>query len=717
MLKNVKLTVKLPIIIVTIAVLSDIILGVTTYNSARQTVQAQIDKSLMTIATAKSNQLHTYLNGIKEDLLAYSTSVQVHEAIRDFDAAWATVEGDKTAELQRAYIEENPNALGEKHKLDVAPGDTVYNAAHAKYHPAFRDFLERRGYYDIFLFNKQGDVIYTVFKELDFATNLLNGKWAKTDLGAAFQTISQMKKPGEVAFFDFEPYAPSNNVPASFIATPVFDKNGEFVGGVAFQMPIARINQISQDKTGLSEDGHGIFYGLEDKLVRADYQVDAKESAILKEKMDQPELEQFASSGKVHTGEINFEGEIHSVALKTFEFEGAKWGILALEDYAYIMKPINDMKKQITFEIILFALGASLIGVFVARFITKPIVTLGGAMRLLADGKYETEVPALDYKDEIGDMARNVEIFKQKGMEARDLKAAQEKRDQEAAAEKKAMMERMASDFESSVGGIIKSVTNNVTELRALADGMAMMAKNAGHQSDGVARNAEMASHNVETVASAAQELTAAISEISQQVSQSSSVAKQGVNRAEQTSSVVEELARSSSKVNDVISLINDIAEQTNLLALNATIEAARAGEAGKGFAVVATEVKNLATQTKQATEEITAQIQKMQESTTQTVTAVDALRKTIVNMDEIATSIAAAIEEQSAATNEIARNVQEASQATSAVSESIQEVRQGSQETGAAASQVVSSAEDLNQQVSVSLNEKVDNFLRTIRS
>ncbi|MGC2854006.1 protoglobin domain-containing protein [Novispirillum sp. DQ9] len=273
-----------------------------------------------------------------------------------------------------------------------------------------------------------------------------------------------------------------------------------------------------------------------------------------------------------------------------------------------------------------------------------------------------------------------------------------------------------ASVFENEVHGMVEIVAAAATELQSTSQSMAETAEATSRQASLVATAAEEASQNVQTVASAAEELHASISEISRQVSESTRISGEAVREAERTNQLVTGLAAAADKIGAVVRLINDIASQTNLLALNATIEAARAGDAGKGFAVVANEVKNLANQTARATEEISTQIGEVQNATKSAVGAIQGIGSTISQINEIASAIAAAVEEQGAATREIARNVQEASAGTTEVTSNIHNVTEASSETGHAAKEVLTASKELSSQ-SERLKSKVDVFLSDIRT
>ncbi|WP_404421117.1 methyl-accepting chemotaxis protein [Thalassospira australica] len=361
--------------------------------------------------------------------------------------------------------------------------------------------------------------------------------------------------------------------------------------------------------------------------------------------------------------------------------------------------------------IFLGSVAAWLIGTGISR----PIVSITASMRTLANGDKTILIPGQDHKDEIGEMAKAVLVFKENMIKAEEL-AAQEAEAQKRREERAKLIEKLTNDFDDDVSTVLKTVASAATEMQATATSMTATAEETSRQSTVVAAAAEQASNNVQTVASASEELSASISEISQQVSQSAQVAIRAVNEAESTNIQVRGLAEAAQKIGDVVGLISDIAAQTNLLALNATIEAARAGEAGKGFAVVAAEVKNLANATSKATEEITTQITAIQGETDSAVVAIDSIGRTIAEISEIAATIASAVEQQGAATEEINRNVQEASTGTNEVTENIHGVNEAAASTGAAADQVLAASGDLSEQAET-LRHKVEAFLSAVKA
>jgi methyl-accepting chemotaxis protein len=369
----------------------------------------------------------------------------------------------------------------------------------------------------------------------------------------------------------------------------------------------------------------------------------------------------------------------------------------------------------------LMAFGLAVVLVFglsflIGRSISRALASMISAMTGLAGGDVKVAIPGLGRRDEIGEMAGAVEVFKNSMIETERLRAEQLEAEQRQAAQRKADMIRLADAFEGAVGEIVETVSSAATELEASADTLTKAAERSQGLATAVASASEEASTNVQSVSSASEELSSSVNEISRQVQESSRVAGEAVEQARKTNGRVGELAQAASRIGDVVELINTIAGQTNLLALNATIEAARAGEAGRGFAVVASEVKALAEQTAKATGEISQQISGIQDATRHSVGAIKEISDTIGRMSEISATIAAAVEQQGAATQEISRNIQHAATGTQQVSSNITEVQHGATETGSASAQVHSAAQLLSSD-SNRLKIEVSKFLDSVRA
>ncbi|MBT6427404.1 MAG: HAMP domain-containing protein, partial [Rhodospirillaceae bacterium] len=358
---------------------------------------------------------------------------------------------------------------------------------------------------------------------------------------------------------------------------------------------------------------------------------------------------------------------------------------------------------------------AAAIAFFTIRSITRPVNDMTGAMGQLADNDLTTEIPALENKDEIGDMARAVQVFKDNMIKGEELAAAQ-RREDEAKESRRVKMEALVSTFDGDVGEAMQVVGSTVEQMQASSSTMSSTADQTNERSATVAAAAEQAATNVQTVATAASELSSSIAEISRQMANSASRSQDAVTEAEHASQQVQGLAAAAQSIGDVVDLINDIASQTNLLALNATIEAARAGDAGKGFAVVASEVKNLATQTSKATEDIAKQISDIQSATANSVTAISSISSVIDEINGIATSVASSVEEQGAATDEIARSVEQAAAGTQDVTVNISDVSKAANETGAAATEVAQASDAMQAQAN-RLRQQIETFLKDVQA
>ncbi|MFA7277112.1 MAG: methyl-accepting chemotaxis protein [Pseudobdellovibrionaceae bacterium] len=713
--KNMKLSVTIPLIMLVLAAANALIVSNLAISEAKREAHRLTADKLSVIRENITQTLHVYFDSIGDDLILQAQSKTVYDALTNLNAGWDMVEAaDKTAYLQKKYIDENPNEIGKKHLLDKASDGSTYSDLHGSFHPIFRSILTRHDYYDIFLINDKGEVIYTVFKELDFATNVMTGQWKDTPLGSLFRSVKDNPQKEKIFFEDFKPYAPSHDVPAAFIGTAILHpKTGEFLGVMAYQMPIGRINALTQIPDNISKTIEVHLIG-EDKLLRNDPDTTDQEDPILKQLMDTPLVTKaLAGESGVEWSTDGDETTLDSYG--AFDAFGKKWVLLidVLEEEA--LESVREIERTTwtTTFAVLFILA--IISIIYSRTLTRPINALKDTMRTLADQDYSAKVPFVERGDELGDMARTVEVFKENGLAMQKLEAEQEAQKARAEIEKKAAMNKLASDFDSRTAGIIKSLAAAATQMQSMAAQMTATAAGTSHASEIVASAASEADRNVQTVAAATEELSASSGEIARQVSSVAQKSSRAAEEALRTNKQVGELNVLADSIGDVISAIKGIAEQTNLLALNATIEAARAGEAGKGFAVVADEVKKLATETAGKTLEIDERVGKIQAAIRSTVDAVERIITDVQDIDHSTVTVASAVEEQNAATGEISRNVAEASAGTQQVAEHISSVQASAGETGEAAKNLNSAAAELAR-IAEDLQTQVSGFLREIR-
>jgi len=676
-------------------------MGYATYSSAAKAIQDQSERKLQTVNKITAKAVTSYFSTIEEQLKITAENRMTLEALEAFTSGFQQLKNDDSlnesslqdarkslatyytgefsneyfdqtgaqppttalvenmsdvsAYLQYLYIRKNENPLGSKELLNAADDGSSYSAAHALYHPILRNYLKRLGLYDFFLIDADsGEIVYSVFKEIDFATSLKSGSFSGTNFAKVFQESITGGLRDTVSFSDFENYLPSYQAPASFISAPIFDGR-KLKGVVIFQLPIDQITSIISETTGMGETGEtyavaadGLFrsqsrfpesLGVESTIINPKIRVDTRavESALVEGESGTELIKDYRGADVLSSWQ--------PVTIHRDSRGGNKnvtWAIISEIDYAEILQPIRTLFRFSTTIFILSTVGVLLVSLSISR-------------------RFSREA-------------------------------------------------RRQSLLVSGIMDNTHALAGSSEELTTVSQQMSATAEETTAQANLVSAAAEQVSGNTKLVLSSVDNLVSSIDEIAHSAQDAAAVARQSVDMAEKTSDTMDELGRSSSQIGQVIKVITTIAEQTNLLALNATIEAARAGDMGKGFAVVANEVKELARETAKATEDIGTKIEAMQTDTERAVTAIGEIASVIEKIDLLQTKIATAVEEQSVTTSEISRNIGEATTGSSEIAQNIVQVARAAQNTAEGANNTQLSAQELSR-MAQGLQRLVDEY------
>lgn len=545
------------------------------------------------------------------------------------------------ASLQHLYISGNTHPVGAKQELDKANDGSAYSEVHAKYHPIFRDFVDEFGYYDIFIVDAAtGDVVYTDFKEIDFMANVKSGPLANTNFAKTVNAAMAVTDPDTSILSDFESYFPSYNSPAAFVASPIFD-NGKVIGALAFQIPINKIAAFLESVKSVGETSDAYITNTDGVYLTQPFRLKKNLGDAIAEQLLQYVQTSISEQKNL---EVEYTGSnggvaIGRVGIITVPRKGSH-GIdvskLAPSELLPWVVVVRSDKSEFMNEI------------YFDLFMAIGMIVLSGLVTTT-----------------IGWWLAN-------------------------------SLTKPVIQLSQHFSGSAEKVARSTSQVGEAVSGMIAASEETSAQSTVIRKNSAEASGYVGSVSTAIDELNVSINDISRSIGETNILIDDAVAKAQRTDDVVRGLGAASKKITEVVGLINDLAEQTNLLALNAAIEAARAGDAGRGFAVVADEVKKLASNTSNATVEIREQIRGIQDVSEQSVVALQAVVEAIHRIRDNATTVSAAVEEQSGVAKTIANNVRDAANRVQQVDDNMNGIEQAANDTGVAADQVSGAASDV---------------------
>ncbi|WP_310618423.1 methyl-accepting chemotaxis protein [Flexibacterium corallicola] len=712
-----RLSFRLPALFLVFSVISSLLVGIEAFLMGKEFFIEEKRQGLLLLGQLRQGQIETQQTARIEEIMRFAESNTVERTATELKSIYANSKEERDTILShfqnpQLSREERINLSGE-----VQMNDALYSWQHSDLHSDYLNVFRGGGYADLFVITTTGEVIYSVTKGPEFFSNIKDQNFSSTDFANVFNQTSK-QQPGEVSVSLIKNYGPADDAPSYFIGTPIYaEKHGEDVleGVLMARMESVQLNNILFDRSGLGASGQAYLLNpdgllLSQKPLFPDIPVltigleEAQLTQLLVMRNADPEADEYFM-------EV---GGFLMVAIPLMV--NGKEAFLVVEmKSSEALAAVDSLIKNMA----LIALGIVVVlfflGNWTARKISRPLNALAQAIVEVQNKNFDVEVVAAQRKDEIGEIGRAVESFREDLRKGDELHQREEV-EQLKQAERTQRVEILNSEFDASVRQILATVTDAGNTLHTTAASMASISDQTSMEVQTVSSASEQSLTNLQTVAGAAEELTITVQEIDSEVQRSAQTSQEAVDRATTAEASVNGLTAAAQRIGEVVSIISDIAEQTNLLALNATIEAARAGDAGKGFAVVASEVKGLANQTGKATEEIGVQIQSVQAETQKAVEAINEIAGVIGSIRDVSTGIAGAIQEQVATTNEISSNIQQVTQGSSEVVEATSRVSAIAQNAGEEAGQVLSASTQLTEQ-SEALRVLVEKYLENIRA
>lgn len=671
------------------------VIGWLSLNRSSSALMDQQSRALDAVRTARQKHIEQYFAIIREQMFNFAQNRMITEATAGFSEAFASVptelewdtepgtptykavagyyddefrprleeakqpwrgtgkyvpQSDSGRMLQAMYIANNPNDVGDKLSLDRASDECLYNELHAVYHPRIRDFLESFGFYDIFLFDLEGNLVYSVFKETDYATNFLTGPYRATNFGDVYRSAMDATEPGELFLEDFRSYEPSYGAPASFISSPVFH-DGEKVGVAVFQMPVDNINDVMGETAGLGETGETYLVGA-DFLMRSNNRF-SEDSTILSQEVHTEAVSRAIEDGETGTM-VNeaYNGAETLSAFAPINIEGLDWGIVAEISMAEVMGPAVSLRNQLGTVGLIVGVLIAMVAFFFSRTIVGPVRRLVESVNVMAQGDLSRRLKVTS-SDEVGQLSQSFNEFAEK-------------------------LSHMLRDINTGTGQIDTGSGKVASSSQMMANGASSQAANLEEISASLEEISSMTQMNADNAKQAAD-----LSESAQLTADS------GQEQMMQMLEAIDEIKRSSDEISKVIKVIDDIAFQTNLLALNAAIESEGAGEYGKRFAIVAEEVRKLAQRSTEASQETSSMIEasahraaRAVEISKQVGTALDEIVTGTRHVNELVARIAGASQEQADGISQVNTGVSQLDRITQETASSSQNLATAAEQT-----------------------------------
>jgi len=695
MLSSIRIAVKLPIIMISLGLITAVSIGAMAYFQSRTTLLDQASIRLDVLLTERANQLDFWAQMLVDDTSGYSRDPSVLDAIVGFTNTYGLLGEDPTGQLHDAYITNNPFPSDQRDQLDKADVAHPYHFQHEKLHRFFRNLKNTDSYYDIFLIDTDGNLVYSVYKEADFATNLIDGPFADSGLGRVYRD-ALAAEPGQVSVQDFAPYAPSNGAPAAFVATAVANEFDEVVGVFAVQLPLGLMSAITDNPVGLGNTGEVRVVGA-DGLARTESRFPSA-PPVLSPFISENLLERLRADEAMLVGDTGWDGEPVAVKAHSLNALGLGWEIVAEQDLSEVLQPTHALRTLMIQIVVASAFVIGILGYFAARMVAVPMSHLNKSMSDVAARVPNAEINGVSRGDEIGAIAKTLlgfrETLDQSDALEKEAKLQQEQQHR-VVEELGSALTRLADGdltgeieepFPESYEKLRSDYNESVRRLSATISILVENTENIRDRADIIAQGSNDLSQRTENQAATLEQTAAALDEMTRSVKLAASDSKEIetiVSRANEDARGSEpvvkdaviamgEIKASSDAISKIIGVIDDISFQTNLLALNAGIEAARAGDAGKGFAVVASEVQGLAQRSSVAANEIKGLIdgstEKVENGAGLVGQAGDALTRIvsqISHISDLVAGIASRSEEQSHGLSEINLGVSQLDQVT----------------------------------------------------